>query len=293
MKDRMEDFINNIVIRKMSFADMSELMRLKNQENWNQLEQDWGIFLEQNPELCLVADFKGKVMGTVTAINHENTLAWIGMMLVDKEYRGNGVSKLLLNTIINKLSTCKTVKLDATPAGNPVYKKLGFQDEFEIYRMVARKIEIPKKKDSTCTFIPVNLRNLEEVVMFDEGIYKANRFVFFKRLLENLPEKSIMMKKGGVIRAFAFVRKGYNYTHIGPLSALSDADAMELLKKLIRNLNEKELLVDVLKDREKLVVFLKQAGFEIQRTFTRMYLKSNPYPGKVHHQYLISGPEFG
>jgi len=51
--------------------------------------------------------------------------------------------------------------------------------------------------------------------------------------------------------------------------------------------------MDVLQDKGELIKWLEHQGFEIQRPFTRMYLKSNCYSGEPGFQYLISGPEFG
>src|SRR5690606_16732457 len=88
-----------------------------------------------NPDHCLVAVREGVVIGTVTAITYENQLAWIGMMLVRTPFRGMGIGRLLMSSILKKLESCPSIKLDATPAGFPVYSKLGFIQEYILNRM--------------------------------------------------------------------------------------------------------------------------------------------------------------
>ena len=70
--------------------DVPSAMELKEAEHWNQTEEDWNFLLKLNPDLCWVATADEKVVGTVTAINYNNHLSWVGMMLVSKQHRGRG-----------------------------------------------------------------------------------------------------------------------------------------------------------------------------------------------------------
>ena len=99
--------------REMELSDMDSLMKLKNAEGWNQTENDWELLIQYRGSVNLVAVLENQIVGTVTAINYANTVAWIGMMLVDKEFRGRGIGKLLLNEAILKLKNCASIKLDA------------------------------------------------------------------------------------------------------------------------------------------------------------------------------------
>src|SRR5438067_11925052 len=83
-------------IRLMKPDDVRHGMRLSTAEGWNQTEKDWELLIENPDNICLLAEANGKVIGTSTAINYANEETWIGMVLVDKEYRGLGVSKAML-----------------------------------------------------------------------------------------------------------------------------------------------------------------------------------------------------
>jgi len=279
------------MVRNLTINDLPAAMRLKNEENWNQLENDWKLFLEHNPELCLAATVDGDVIGTVTAINHADRLAWIGMMLVDKNFRGRGISKQLLNTLIARLSSCRTIKLDATPAGNPVYKKLGFKDEFRLLRMTTKDLAFSQGNIDHTEII--TQENIQEVAAFDQQVTGVSRLQFLKALMTNFPGKSLLLRQKGQITGTVFVREGHNYTHIGPLFAKDTPTALQLLETTLRHINEKKVLVDVLEDKKELVERLVLKNFEVQRPFIRMFLYKNPAPGKINQQYLISGPEFG
>ena len=83
----------------------------------------------------------GKIVGTAATLSYENRFAWIGMVLVDPDYRNRGIGTSLLQRTIEYLDAAgiPTLKLDATPAGKPLYEKLGFVSEYEIDRWILKR----------------------------------------------------------------------------------------------------------------------------------------------------------
>ena len=92
------------IVTSMQPGDIVYAMKLSNAEGWNQTEKDWKLLIESSQNVCLLAEYNKKIIGTTTAMNYANQIAWIGMVLVAKEYRGQGVSKSLLTNILKKLS---------------------------------------------------------------------------------------------------------------------------------------------------------------------------------------------
>ena len=149
----------------MQLGDIGSAMKLSMAEGWNQTEKDWKLFIENaENNACIVAEIDNKVIGTTTAINYSNQVAWIGMVLVDKEYRGRGVSKSLLTNIFKKLRHCKSVKLDATPEGQEVYKKFDFKDEYHIVRMSNASIKNFTPGGDDPLPEPIQLNNIQEII---------------------------------------------------------------------------------------------------------------------------------
>ena len=164
------------ILRPMELNDIGSAMKVSTAEGWNQTEKDWKLLVENPGNVCIVAECDNKVIGTTTAINYSNQVAWIGMVLVDKEYRGHGISKSLLTTIFKKLESCKSVKLDATPAGQQVYKKFDFKDEYLIARMTNTSMKnLPADDDADILPEPIQLKHIREIIELDEIIFGANR----------------------------------------------------------------------------------------------------------------------
>src|SRR5438876_12316402 len=92
-------------IPTLARADIPAAMRLKDAAGWNQTETDWLRLLSFSPDGCFAAEVEGRIIGTVTTIRYEDRFAWIGMMLVDSEYRGRGIGTALLTRTIDHLES--------------------------------------------------------------------------------------------------------------------------------------------------------------------------------------------
>jgi Acetyltransferase (GNAT) domain len=272
---------------------MGSAMKLSNAEGWNQTEKDWKLLIENPENACMVAECDNKVIGTTTAINYSNEVAWIGMVLVDKEYRGRGVSKSLLTNIFKKLQHCKSIKLDATPEGQRVYKKLDFRDEYLIIRMTNTLMKNLPASDDDILPEPVQLQHIQEIIELDEFIFGANRKQLITSMVNEYPGKAWLLKRNNHITGFALGRDGNKYHHIGPVVASTTIEAKILVTKAMNDLTNQSIVVDVLLDKDGLVNWLHSIGFIKQRHFTRMYKEENLLPGITSKQYLIGGPEFG
>ena len=282
------------IVRSMQPGDIDAAMKLSGAESWNQTKKDWQLFLEDDGNICLVAESGNIVVGTTTAINYSNHVAWIGMVLVDKDYRGRGISKALLTRILKKLERCKSIKLDATPAGQQVYKQLDFQDEYLIARMTISSLkDFSFFEDGSHLPELVHNNDHPQVIALDGNCFGANRAKLIGFLLKDFPGKAWMLKQNNAITGFALGRDGSRFHHIGPVVASTVEDARLLLATALKKLIGQPIVVDVPEEKEELISWLTAVGFTKQRQFTRMFRKENPFPGLTSRQYLICGPEFG
>lgn len=279
-----------IAIRELVEADIPDAMRLKNIAGWNQLESDWSIFLEGSPRHALAAVHNGRVIGTVTAMTYAERLAWIGMVLVDPEFRGQGIATRLVNTVLENLSPCPSIKLDATPTGSRVYAKHGFEPEYEICRMICMSAHAPGKPAATRRLTSRSVGNLAEL---DAEAFGVDRVELLKRL-QILAPGSAQCCGSDVksVDAFCLGRPGMNFHHLGPLVARDLEQAKQVMSGVLLDLAGKPVVVDVPKDRKEFLAWLRAVGFGMQRTFTRMYLREN-LPGTPSMCFATAGPEFG
>ncbi|MEO9005420.1 MAG: GNAT family N-acetyltransferase [Ginsengibacter sp.] len=281
-------------LRKLQLSDIADAMKLSSAEGWNQTKIDWKFLIENPENICMAAKYDNKIIGTTTAINYSNQVAWIGMVLVDKEYRGYGVSKTLLRNIFEKLEFCKSVKLDATPDGQHIYKKFNFKDQYPIVRMVGEVIEnLPSVVDNDVLIESINPNDIPEIIALDEFAFGANRSVLIDFLIRKFPHKGWVLKRNDRIVGITLGRDGNKYHQVGPVVASCTADAKILISKALKMMKNQSMVVDVTGDKEELIDWLCSLGFVIQRQFIRMYQRINYFPGAIDRQFLIGGPEIG
>jgi GNAT superfamily N-acetyltransferase len=281
-------------LKTLTIQDIPQAWKLSNGEGWNQTEKDWKFLVENPGNICLAVEEDGEIVGTATAMNYENKVAWIGMVLVAKNHRGKGFSKLLLSELLNQLKSVQIIKLDATPAGQPVYQKFGFKNESVINRMILDSVdvELPVLKNRNLSEI-VHTADIPEIVKYDAEVFGVGRNHLIEYLVRESPDHAGVLKRHGQIKGILTGRKGARFFQVGPVSSESAEDAKMLILQVVRILPNQSVLVDVLDDKKELTNWLLNLGFKKQRQYIRMYLGENQYQGTPENQFLICGPEFG
>ncbi len=281
-------------IKPLLFQDIPQAIKLSNAEKWNQKEEDWTLLIQNPKNICLAAVDEEKIIGTGTAIIYANKVAWIGMILVEQSHRGRGVSKSILLRLFEHLNFIPSVKLDATPAGQAVYQKFGFKDEYIIHRMTTTSLSVKSiPTEEGISLEPVQLTDIPEIVEYDSRIFGASRKQLIEFLIKNYPHKSWLLRRNREIEGFTLGRDGTRFNQIGPVMASSPEISKKLVVRALRDLKDKPVVIDVLDDKNEMITWLKSIGFDKKRHFIRMYQNENSYPGVPKNQYLICGPEFG
>ena len=282
--------------RSMTMADIPAGMRLKEIAGWNQTAADWKRFLEASPGGCFAAEEDGRVCGTVTTISFERRFAWVGMVLVDPEYRNRGIGTRLLERAIEHLDDLKipAIKLDATPQGKPLYEKLKFVSEYEIERWTLRKSSYGAAKASgSGARDSLSPGLLESICKADQEVFGADRSLLLRSLDEDAPEFTAGIWNAGAIEGYAFGRRGSFADQLGPWTARDASTARRLLEAFLAHSTREIQVVDYLKSNSIAGGLLRSFGFSYSRSLTRMYRGLNEHPGRSELLCAILGPEFG
>jgi ribosomal protein S18 acetylase RimI-like enzyme len=283
-------------LRTMTKLDIPSGMRLKQISGWNQTAQDWERFLTASPGGCFVAELEGKVCGTATTISYEQRFAWVGMVLVDPEFRGRGLGARLLARAIEHLDAGKisTIKLDATPLGKPLYEKLGFVSEYEIERWTLRTSSASSTR--TYRFRPrgvLSPDSLDSIFELDRDIFGADRSSLLESLHREVPDFTFAIWNADIVEGYAFGRRGCYADHLGPWMATDAQVARQLLEAFLASCGRDTVVVDCLKSNTMARSLLQSVGFNYSRALTRMYRGANLHPGRAERLCAILGPEFG
>lgn len=279
-----------ITYRFMTPEDIPAGLALCRAAGWNQLKRDWQLFLQYSPQGCVVAVDDGKVVGTVATMRYQHCFSWIGMVLVNAAYRRQGIGMQLLKEALHVLQNEQTIKLDATPAGREVYLKLGFTDEYTLSRMTGMCI-VKSLQQSNAR--PMKTNDLVSVAAFDRNVFGADRQLLLQWMYEGAPQLAFVIEEKNNIKGYCFGRKGFNFTHIGPVVADDLQTAKALVTAALHSCAGKPVVLDIIAFDTAWKLWLTTIGFTEQRPLIRMYRGTNPFAGSPHKQFAILGPEFG
>jgi predicted N-acetyltransferase YhbS len=121
----------SLTLRPMTGPDIATATVLSREQAWPHRKEDWALFLEAGEGI--VAERAGRVLGTVMAWRYGEDFATVGMVIVASEVQGQGVGRKLMEAMLDRLAG-RTVVLNATAAGLPLYEKLGFVETGVIHQ---------------------------------------------------------------------------------------------------------------------------------------------------------------
>jgi GNAT superfamily N-acetyltransferase len=279
-------------LRVMTRQDIPGGVRLNTIVGWNQTEADWERFLTTSPKGCFVMEDDGKIAGTSATITYEGRFAWIGMVLVDPDYRNRGIGTALLQRAVEYLDDAgvPTLKLDATPAGKPLYEKMGFVTEYEIDRWILKR---NTAQPAAATISDPSSEALAQAFDHDSEVFGADRIALLRSLSEHAPELTFVERNLSQLSGYAFGRQGLFADHLGPWMARDPATAEILLKAFLQRSLRETIIVDARKSSKIAGELLREHGFSPARLLTRMFRGPNAFPGKQDSLCAILGPEFG
>lgn len=278
-----------LCIRNMTEADIPLGMALTREEGWNQTEADWRRFLTLEPHGCFVAEHAGEPVGTTTTCVL-GRVGWIAMVLVAQAHRGRGLGTALMERALEYLQRrgVRSLRLDATAAGRPLYERLGFVGEYQVVRWGGT----PQMDSGESRAQVYGEDYLEPLAALDREATGADRRRLLSRLAEEYPEAAWFTTDGGQLTAYLLARRGAVATQIGPSVAAVERDGRALLTVALAQHRGRPVLVDIPEDNEPASSVVRAAGLTAQRTFTRMG-QGEPVRDRVELLWACSGPEKG
>ena len=279
----------------MTENDLPAADELRRLAGWNQTPADWTRLLALEPGGCFVAEAAGQLAGSVTTTTYGDALAWLGMMLVHPQLRHQGIGSVLMTRALAylKLQNVACVKLDATPAGYPLYTRLGFVPEWTLTRWQAQThgrkpgANTPSKQT----------RGLEDedwpaIETMDAAVLGQPRL----RLLQSLAKggsSSLVWPAVGPISGWGLLRPGANAQYLGPLVCPSPEGASSLVMDLLAAGSQNAVFWDIPDQNQVAAQLALRFGFQPVRPLTRMRLGPNSSLGSPYAQLGIADPALG
>ena len=274
-------------IRRLTPDDIGTVLRLVALAGWNQTDRDVGRLLALEPRGCFAACVDGHVVGTTTTTTYGTDLAWVGMVLVDPEFRRKGIATALMETALEYLRGrgVRTIKLDATPVGRPVYERLGFEAETGLERWAGTGSAPERHLEG------FSLSSWDQISAIDRAAFGADRAALMQSIItDSGPPITVGGRQRGV-GGYAFARPGGRAAYVGPVVA-DDAGVAGYLLKIVAA-GPGPVFIDIDPAFPAATELMRDLGFVRQRELLRMRL-GPPIPlGPPPRAFAIAGPEVG
>ncbi|MGQ9369253.1 GNAT family N-acetyltransferase [Azospirillum sp. ST 5-10] len=264
-------------------------LALSAEAGWNQTAADWDLFLGHGTVFGLCDGVGGPPVATGAVLPYDGGFAWIGMVLVTAARRRARLGTRILETCLAALAERALVPLlDATPAGEAVYRPLGFAPLFGLARWQGPG-GAGQGRPPAAGVRALATADLPAAVAADAAAFGASRRFLLEDVHRRAPGCAFVTADGS---GFVLARPGRTATQIGPLVAADPASAAALLDAAL-DAAAGPVLLDLADGWGALGRRLEARGFTVQRPFLRMARgRSAPF-GDPRRLVLAAGPEFG
>lgn len=256
-------------------------------EGWDSTAESFEIHLAHDPEGCFIATVGDTLAGMVAATRFRDT-GWIGELIVEPDYRGRGIGTLLMQESVRFLenSGLRTMRLEADPAGIPIYEKLGFVHEFESPRFRLEKapdLSVPESSVHSGL-------DLDEAVDFDTSIFGDDR----KKLLGKLFKHArAVYRSPSPLSGYLVVQPSRAGVRLGPWLASDSKGAEALLRRALSVLEAESVIVALPGVNREGQELLERVGFVRTPSSFRMVRGPKQAHGKPENVYAIAGGAYG
>lgn len=270
----------------LGVGSLNGCLALSTEAGWNQVAEDWLLFFRHGTVFG-VAGPEGEPVASGAVLPYDGGLAWISMVLVTKARRGQQLGTRILETCIAALRRRGLVPmLDATPAGERVYRPLGFRPLFGLTRWQGDgggdAPHGPRVR-------PMTEGDEPTVYALDAGALGCERPFLLGSLFGRAAGRCFVAADRS---GFVLARPGRVATQIGPLAAGDEETAGHLLDAALAA-TPGPVFLDLADRWEGLADRLRARGFTPQRPFLRMGLGGAGTPGDPRRLFVAAGPEFG
>jgi len=270
------------VLRSLTAADIPEGVELSTAAGWNQVPADWEMLMELAPETCFAIECEGNLAATTTLVSYADQLAWIGMVLTHTRYQRRGFATRLVEQALKSADArgIRSVKLDATEQGRPVYERLGFRVEQELKRWSTVKPPISERGPGDSSSQAMSNVHFE----LDRMASGADRSNLLRLLSQRVPPSCDS-------EGFLLSRPGIRASYIGPFVARNRETAYRLLRSRF-DTGDTIWFWDILSSNHDAVSLAEEFGFKPRRNLLRM-VRGADLRGNDALTYGTAGFELG
>jgi len=263
-----------ILIRALSDADLKTadaIIQSAFQRSESSLKE-LQLMRKLQPEGAFMAYDRETPVGMVASLMYPN-FSYVGPLAVRREFHRQGIGFALMQHLLAWLGGqgVKQTLLDASPLGQPLYKKLDFFICGQVY-VLQRQNGLPPSKNPA-DIQPLSHQHLDLIAATDTQAFGTNRSRLLQALLNTYPNRGFVLQAGKRgITGYLIAQE----RTIGPWVSQTRADAELLLQAALSLPFSGPVSVIVPGENVEAIPLLQNIGFEKVRVLQHMTRGAKP-----------------
>ena len=258
-------------LRRMNPHDLAAAHTLSSEQKWPHRVEDWEMLLGLG--FGYVVERGGEVLGTAMAWLYGADAATLGMVIVSPKAQGMGLGRRLMDAVLADLGD-RTVLLNSTDQGVPLYRKLGFELAGPIFQHQGAAFSVPMAKLIPEERIrPLGLKDMATLRSLARRATGMDRDALLDALVRGA--RGVVLTRRNEPVGFALFRRfGHGYV-VGPTIAPDPGGAKALISHWLGSNSGMFCRLDV-PEESGLSVWLDELGLPCVGRVVRMMRGTRP-----------------
>ncbi|MRT29485.1 GNAT family N-acetyltransferase [Herbaspirillum sp. CAH-3] len=236
----------DLLLRPIATDDLGHCHRLSLRFKWPHRLEDWNFLLQMGQGYLLentASDAPLRTVGSVVCTTYGEHHAVIGMLLVQAELQRRGLGRRLMQHAASQVNG-RSLIVNATAAGMPLYKQLGFVQQDVLHQFQGSSaqpvlVSLPPGERVR----PMGKNDVHRLLELDAQATGMDRSKLLLALLEI--SEGVALDRDGEMLGFALVRRFGHGRVIGPVVAPDAERAKGLIAHWINTYSDSFIRIDV------------------------------------------------
>jgi len=282
--------MTDVEIRAMIPENLWLCVGLFGMVGWGNTADDVRRMLSYEPGGCFVVTVGRAGVGIVASTSYGG-VGFVGNLIVHPDHRGRGIGASLMKAAMGHLldTGARSVRLDSVPRAVPLYRRLGFKEEYPSLRFTGAGRCLPWEGVERMT--PADF---SEVMELDRRFFGAQRGRILERVLRDFPVLCFVAREESIV-GYIMAKAGEGVYRIGPWICEPGRPevAESLLHRLMSEVDGQRLWAGVPGVNEASAEMLKGKGFDGLLSSLRMcYGECSPM-GDPRGVFGVGAPDKG
>jgi ribosomal protein S18 acetylase RimI-like enzyme len=272
----------------MRADDIPFAVRLTNGEKWGVTRADLKRLIRLNPRGCFVAYDGIRRAGMTTTTNYLRKLAWIGNVIVHRNYRGKHIGRALVEhaTLHLQRTGVQHIALYCYNEHVNFYEDLGFVKDAPFVRLRRSASKAEHLREEANFQRPPSMRKL---LVADRHAFGADRSELIRDVLADETAWILGTSRGVSSISYLMVKEFADECEFGPWICSDPSRDLpsKMIDQALIRIGSLPVEVGCLRGNRTAIRILKVNGFRTIREGYRMFLQKKAKIGDDNAQYAL------